>query len=349
MSRLLVLGWVVAGCASGSAALPAYFGGSAAGGNAEHPRYPQARFVTGVGVSSVGADDADVRAKENVALQISTRLESETSSFQQYTTQNGTTETVTSRISVRSSFERADLIRVVDHAKQGGVFYAFAALDRAAADRELASGMSADLASFRAAAESARAARAEQNTGAFLAAASEAVRIRPRLDSALILRRAVAGHPAGEEADYVVLRNQLLALVEEARAHRVVGVVLKSPGGGQLGDFTVNALKRIGVRPDAAACAAREKKDLPDAMQLEVTPEERCMEGSLGERCEVVVRMTALACAGGAAGAGTVAVVRGVHPSDREKARRSAWDKVTAQAVEAAVRDALKGTILAGE
>ena len=31
------------------------------------------------------------------------------------------------------------------------------------------------------------------------------------------------------------------------------------------------------------------------------------------------------------------------------QARRSAWDKVTAQAVEAAVRDALKGTVLGGE
>jgi hypothetical protein len=346
MRRLLGLAWALVACASGAGPLPAYYG--AATGNAEHPRYPHARFITGVGVSSASADDAEVRAKENVALQISTRLESETSSFQQYTTSSGATESVTSRVSVRSSFERADLIRVVDHAQQGGVFYAFAALDRAAADRELASAMNADLVSFRAAAEAARTAREQLNNGAFLGAASEAVRLRPRLDSALIVRRAVAGHPATEEADYVVLRNQLLALVEEARAHRVVGVVLKAPGNGQLGELTVNALKRIGVRPDVAACVAREKKDLPDAMELEVTPEERCMEGSLGERCEVVVRMTALACAGGSAGAGAVALVRGVHPSDREKARKSAWDKVTAQAVEAAVRDALKGT-LAGE
>ena len=51
----------------------------------------------------------------------------------------------------------------------------------------------------------------------------------------------------------------------------------------------------------------------------------------------------------GAPGAGTITTVRGVHPSDREKARRSAWDKVTPQAVEAAVRDALKSTILAGD
>src|SRR6266404_472363 len=144
--NLVALGLVLSACTTALAPPPAW----TTAVNSEDPRYPHARFITGVGLSSTAADDADVRAKENVALQISTRLESETSSFQQYTTQNGTTETVTSRVSVRSSFERADLIRVVDHAKQAGVFYAFAALDRAAADRELASGMSADLTTFRA-------------------------------------------------------------------------------------------------------------------------------------------------------------------------------------------------------
>ena len=42
-------------------------------------------------------------------------------------------------------------------------------------------------------------------------------------------------------------------------------------------------------------------------------------------------------------------MVRGIHPSDRDKARRSAWDKVTPQAIEAAVRDALKSAIQMGE
>jgi len=40
--------------------------------------------------------------------------------------------------------------------------------------------------------------------------------------------------------------------------------------------------------------------------------------------------------------------VRGVHPSDRERARRSAWEKVTPAAVEGAVRDALKSAIQIG-
>src|SRR5207248_5263554 len=104
-----------------------------------------------------------------------------------------------------------------------------------------------------------------------------------------------------------------------------------------------------GLRSDSGACSTRDRNALTDATELDVTPEEKCSEGSLGERCEVVVRLVAQTCSGGASGAGTVTVVRGAHPSDRERARRLAWDKVTAQAVEAAVRDALKGTILIEE
>jgi len=328
--RAVVLGCVLVACASAPVSLPAYDTAV----DSEHPRYPRARFIGGTGISSVSAEDAAARARENVVQQISTRLESETSSFQLYTTKRGAAEAATGRVSVWSSFDRADLILLVDRANQGGTFYAYAVLDRAAADRELAAAMSAELTTFRAAAAS---------------AASEAIRIRPRIDSAFIVRRAVTGQPAPEEAEYVAARNQLLATIEEARGRRVVGVVLKNAGAGQLADLTASAVRRLGLRPDAAACAARDKKDLTDATQLEVAPEERCSEGSLGERCDVIVRLTAQACAGGLSGAGTVATVRGVHPSDREKARRSAWDKVTAQAVEAAVRDALKGTVLAGE
>lgn len=326
--------------------LPAYYTAA----NVDHPRFSHQRYITGVGLSGVSAQDADERAQANVSAQISAQLQSETSSFQQFTSKTGdTAESVTSRISVRSSFDRADLIRIVERERQGDTFFAYAALDRAAADRELASSSNADLASFRAAAESARKARSVQDTGVFSAAASEAVKIRPRLDASFIVRRAVAGRPAAEEAAYVGSRNELLALLEEARAHRVVGVVLKNAGHGHLVDFTVNAVKHLGLRPDSASCEKRDRKDLTDATQLEVEPEENCSEGSLGERCEVVVRLVAQACSGGTSGAGTVAMVRGIHPSDRDKARKSAWDKVTQQAIEAAVRDALKSAIQIGE
>jgi len=316
----------------------------------DHPRFPQSRYLCGVGLSGVSAQDADERAKANVSAQVSAQLESETSSFQQYTSRTGdTSERVSARVSVRSSFDRADLIVIVERAKQGDTFYSYAALDRAAVNRELAAAATADLARFKSAAETAKSARARQETGVFLAAAGEAARLRPRLDSSFIVRRAIARRPAPEEADYVALRNQLLALIEEARARQVIGVVVKSGAAGHLSDFTINAVKHLGLRPDGATCAAREKKDLTDATELEVDPEENCSEGSLGERCEVVVHLVAQACAGGTSGAGTVALVRGVHPSDRDKARKSAWDKVTQQAVEAAVRDALKSTIQIGE
>jgi hypothetical protein len=343
--RALLLGCLVAACGGTHAPLPPYFTAVQAG----HPSYPEARFITGVGLSSLSAADAETRARENVVLRISTRLESETSSFQRFTTQAGTTETVTSRVSVRSSFDRADLIRVVERAVEDGVYYAYAVLDRAAADRELASAMSADLTSFQAAAAGARKAREAQDAGAFATAAADASRIRQGIDSAFIVRRAITGHPAREEPDYVALRNQLLALLGEARARRVIGVVVKGGGAAMLSELAVNAVKRLGLRPDTGTCAARDRKELTDSTELDVAPEEKCTEGSLGERCEVVVRLLAQACSGGASGAGTMATVRGIHPSDREKARRLAWEKVTPQALETAVRDALKGTVLLEE
>src|SRR2546428_14112853 len=157
--KLVALGLVLAACSTAQAPTPPWTRAV----SADHPAYPQARFITGVGLSSTSADDADARAKENVALQISTRLESETSSFQKYTTQAGTSETVTSRLSVRSSFDRADLIRLVDRARQGGGFYSYAVLDRAATDRQLGAAISAGPSSFHAAAGAPRQGRTEED------------------------------------------------------------------------------------------------------------------------------------------------------------------------------------------
>ena len=80
-----------------------------------------------------------------------------------------------------------------------------------------------------------------------------------------------------------------------------------------------------------------------------VEPSENCSEGSLGERCEVSVRLISENCSDHSSGEGNVPLVRGVHPSDRERARRSAWEKVTPGAVETAVRDALKSALQIGE
>src|SRR5207237_8433172 len=92
--RAVVLGCLIAACGGARAPLPSYFTAVQAG----HPSYPEARFIDGVGLSSASPADAETRARENVTLRISTRLESETSSFQRFPTQTGTTEPVPSRV-----------------------------------------------------------------------------------------------------------------------------------------------------------------------------------------------------------------------------------------------------------
>ncbi len=323
--------------------LPAYYDVA----NAEHPKYPHARYLTGTGSSEVSADDADARAKANLAAQISSRVKSETTSFQEFTSRTGNTaENVVSRISVNSEFARADLIAIVEHEKQGDTFHSFVVLDRAAADRELTGATTADLIRFQTAVTNSSRARREGNSGIFNAAASDAMSVRPRLDSNFVMRRAIAGHRAvDEEERYSESLKELIQNVTQARDNRVVGVVFSKATGNRLGDLAINAVKHFGVQTDSIACKDRSDKTRTDATELSVEPEENCMEGSLGEKCEVMVHLLAQACGGSASGAGTVALVRGVHPSDVNKARKSAWDKVTQQAVEAAVRDALKSAI----
>ena len=325
--------------------LPAHY----AAKSAEHPKYPRARYLTGVGVSALSAEDAGARAQGDVAAQISSQIETELVSFEQFTTRGGSTQEVRSNARVRADFKRNDLIRVVESEQNGGTFYAFAVLDRAQAAQELSTGMTASLASFKAAAEAARAADAEQKTGVFATASAEAARLRQGLDADFVRRRAIAGRPAPEEPDYVKLRNDLLTLREQHLARRVVGIVVKAGGRGHLNDYAVNAVKRIGLRPDGVTCDKRHKSDATDATELEVAPDEKCGESSLGERCEVTVRLVARACAGDTSGAGTVPTVRGIHPSDPEKAKKSAWDKVTPAAIETAVREALKSAIELGD
>jgi hypothetical protein len=86
-----------------------------------------------------------------------------------------------------------------------------------------------------------------------------------------------------------------------------------------------------------------------DATELVLSAEESCGDGSLGPKCEVNVRLHARGCAGGGEGEGRIAQLRGAHTSDVLKAKAKAWEKVTDQVVESAVREALRGTLSAGD
>src|SRR5438309_1698329 len=121
MKRILLV--ILAAACSGAPVkpLPAFYTAA----NVDNPKFPRARYVAGVGLSTLSAEDADQRAAVNVSAQISAQLQSEISSFQEYTSKTGdTAEHVRAQSSVRTSFERADLIRVVEREKQGDTFYA---------------------------------------------------------------------------------------------------------------------------------------------------------------------------------------------------------------------------------
>src|SRR5690348_12056627 len=122
MKNILFASVLLAACGGTQVALPSYYTAVV-----ENPEYPSFRFITGVGISGASAEAADQDAIQKVITQISAQVESETSSFQQFTSSTGDTkENITNRVSVRSSFDRADLIAIVERARQGDTFYSYA-------------------------------------------------------------------------------------------------------------------------------------------------------------------------------------------------------------------------------
>jgi len=181
----------------------------------------------------------------------------------------------------------------VEREQQGDTFYSFAALDRAATDRELGAEVSADLASFRAAART-PVAPAPRATRGVLHCSERSHGGAPEAGASFIVRRAVAGRPAAEEPDYVQLRNQLLTLLAEARSRGMVGVLVKSSGNTHLADLR----RQLREEPGDAARRRRLREaarsaNLTDATQLQWIPRRTAAEGSLGEKWRGHVHLVA--------------------------------------------------------
>jgi len=175
-------------------------------------------------------------------------------------------------------------------------------------------------------------------------AASEAIRIR-RGSIPPSCRRAGHRTPAPRKPS-MWPRATSSRTIEEARGRRVVGVVLKNAARAtgrlspQRGPAARLASRRGGLRG-----TRQEGPDRRDPARGR--PEERCSEGSLGERCDVIVRLTAQACAGGLSGAGTVATVRECIPATGRR-REGPPGQGHRAAVEAAVARRAQGTVLRG-
>jgi hypothetical protein len=348
-ARMVKLGCAVVALACGSGKpLPPYL--SQAG--VDHPRFPRVRYISAVGISGQSGEDAGTQAKRAVSERISSQLRAETESFQSATSAGGSSseaQRITSRVSTTTSFDRADLIDIVERQESEGSWYALGVLDRAKADGEIARAHQSEIVSFLQFSESALLARQQARPGDFNTSRQKAMKLVAGLDASFIVRRAVLGHPSTDEEKFLERRNQLLRAVAEADSRKVVQVRIEGVDSPTLLKLAVSAVRKLGLRVAETKTCAEVDQHPEDATELVVLPEEACSEGSLGEKCEVAVRLHARGCVGGGEGEGRTPLMRGVHPSDRARARNSAWNKVTSDTVESAVGEALRGAQVVDE
>jgi len=312
------------------------------------PRYPRAQFITAVGGSTVSPEEALGRARSSAVQQVSSQIQVE---IENWASETSGTEASRSleRIRSASSFAHAELIRVVEQVKSEEGFYALAVLDRAEAEAALSRDGAADESRFQAAAKRALSAREGRRAGEFLAAADEAQAALPAVESSYVVRRALLRGRSASEAAHSALRTSLIEALTAAKSRRVVDIRLGSGTYPALLQRAVAAVKRLGLRvAEGQGCDEKGGDSQLDATELILTPEEVCGDGSFGPKCEVNIRLHARGCSGGAVGEGRIGQLRGAHTTDPERAKAKAWEKVTDQIVESAVRDALKGTITAG-
>jgi LPP20 lipoprotein len=337
----LLAGALLGSC--GGKPLPPYLANS----TQEAPRFPRRSFLTAVGVSAHSFDDAVGQARRQISEQISLQLQSEMTSYQTATAGAGRSseaQRITQTVQTKTSFDRADLVQLVERQESDGSYYVLGVLDRAQTDGELQRAQQQDLVSFAAFVEQAAQARRESRQGDYASARSRALKLLAPLDQAFIVRRAVLGHPAHDEAAFLEKRNGLLKDIADRETRTVVQVRLDGTDSSQLLKYAVSAVRKLGLRvAEQKTCADVGGAEPAYVTDLAVHAEESCGEGSLGERCELTLRLHAKGCAGGGEGEGRTPTVKGVHPSERARARSAAWGKLTPEMVEAAVGDALRG------
>ncbi len=332
----------LAGCA-GTKPVPGWASGAAG----EDPKFPRSRFLIEAGVSNQSPADAELQAKARLSADVSAQLTAESSSYLQA---SGSSETQSASVEVkqRTKFERADLIAIIDRADSGSFFYARAALDRARCDAEMGRAEAPDLVSFNQYADSALDAAKNGRPGEFTTASARAASMIPGLDAQFIVRRAVLGHPSEDEQRFLGKRNALLQAQAEAEAHRVIEVRVEGAPQPALLQLAVSAVRKLGLRVGEEQTCDKITEHRAEAAELVLSPTESCGESSLGEKCSVAVRLHARGCQGGGEGEGSVAQQTGIHPSDRERARQSAWKHVTPEVVQSAVDQALQQAQLIG-
>jgi hypothetical protein len=337
---LVCAGLLAVACASAKP-LPAYVT------NPIDPKFPSARFIVEYGTSTVSAGDAELIARAKIAQDLKSEISAEVRSYVGQL-EGKESQRASDEIVQRTSFERNDLVRPVDAQQVNGTFYSRVALERGHADAEYARAQSSDLTGFSKYAELALQAAKEGKTGDFATAHSRAQHLIPQLDSSFVMRRSILGHPSDDERQFVLTRVLLQKAAADIDTHRVVVIRVEGLPSPLLMQLAVAAVRKLGPRVGEDQTCAQLPEHQAEATELVLSPEETCGESTLGERCVIAIRLHARGCTGSGDGEGRIGPMPGIHPSDRDRARAAAWKRVTPDAVELAVGQALRGAQVVG-
>ena len=210
-----------------------------------HETYREPAFFAQSGSSAQSMEQAENAARQRVAQQIQSRIESVFQERMREDSAGQSSSTVDRVIRVTSQFSRGNLITIADRGQKDGVFYAFAVLDRAKADQSLGSEYDVASAEFRTAADNALAAvgNAREFTGAW----SRASALWKVLEGKGLELEALDKSGASRVRDDRRRRSDLLAARQNVLRDFPVRLAAKGAYSDQIASVMNKALKKIGV------------------------------------------------------------------------------------------------------
>ncbi|HOH77570.1 MAG TPA: hypothetical protein PLB35_09995 [Myxococcota bacterium] len=339
-------------------------------------KFPGDKWIVGIGESSRGPADAGVQARARISEQLessirtefksATRLDSKQSG--DATPVSSERHSITSESIVRSTFEHAELIRVIDDMGtcSGGLCTAVAVLNRDQAAAVFHREYSQAVIEFQAAATQAqvlagggRVSDTERSTlvssdagtsvvrandvGAFASAYNAAARAYKSIDTAAA-RAAAVGRPLKVAADIMAAWSGLRAAraMMAASVSPMVTVEPPEPGpGGEIVHTIIRALSDLGVTAEASSTCN-------GAVHLRPSSPIDCRRARMGWDCAATVRISASGCRPGSAAYEFVIDgerLSGTSPYDQDKARAAARLAVTPEAIMDGIRNGLKDFI----
>jgi hypothetical protein len=263
-------------------------------------RYPAAWYLSAWGISATSFSEAESDARARVAEQVASDIEAEIGSEMESISRDGElreTQRLYSRVTTRSRFDRAELIRIDAKLarEHEGRFYAFAYLSREELGAALTDEYEASARSFRAAAAALPGLR--EDVAAYTAALRRAQASYPALADLAAELRVAAGRPyepfLEDRDDYLALEADRAELLASLSVGLRLDLDPAAPDGGSgIRQALKGALAQLGLRAQPDGCDAA-------SFLLRVSDEADCGQGPFGPRCTLRLRGELAPCPSG--------------------------------------------------